>query len=53
MDYIGGKIIPFFNIVAASNENTVVTEYESVNQSKEGTHCKYVPLLFALLTLHF
>ena len=30
MDYIGGKIMPFFNIVAASNENTVVTEYEPV-----------------------
>lgn len=30
MDYIGGKIMPFFNIVAATNENTVVTEYEPV-----------------------
>ncbi len=30
MDYIGGKIMPFFNIIAASNENTVVTEYEPV-----------------------
>ena len=29
MDNIG-KIMPFFNIVAATNENTVVTEYEPV-----------------------
>lgn len=25
--------MPFFNIVAASNENTVVTEYEPVKQA--------------------
>ena len=30
MDNIGGKIMPFFSIVAATNENTVVTEYEPV-----------------------
>ena len=30
MDNIGGKIMPFFNIVATTNENTVVTEYEPV-----------------------
>jgi type I restriction enzyme R subunit len=35
MDYIGGKIMPFFNIVAASNENTVVTEYEPVKSRSD------------------
>lgn len=35
MDYIGGKIMPFFNIVAATNENTVVTEYEPVKARSE------------------
>lgn len=37
MDYIGGKIMPFFNIVAASNENTVVTEYEPVNARSDNS----------------
>ena len=30
MDYIGGKVMPFFNIVAATNENMVITEHEPV-----------------------
>ena len=29
--------MPFFNIVAASNENTVVTEYEPVNARSDNS----------------